>query len=102
MDLQGYGEEQDVLCPVTGEVMEYGVHKRINTDYIDFEGKDESDETQKEEITEEGLRWSNIIEEDIAELIREMREQNMSYEDISHLLLLGVSDSMRTALMDGN
>lgn len=50
-------------------------------------------------LTEEGLRWSNIIEEDIAELIREMREQNMSYEDISHLLLLGVSDSMRTVFM---
>lgn len=51
-------------------------------------------------LTEDGIRWSNIIEEDIAELIREMREVKMSYEDISHLLLLGVADSMRTALMD--
>ena len=51
-------------------------------------------------LTEEGLRWSNIIEEDIAELIREMREQNMSYEDISHLLLLGAPDAIRTVLMD--
>lgn len=53
-------------------------------------------------LTEEGLHWSNIIEEDIAELIREMREQNMSYEDISHLLLLGVTDSMRVVLIDEN
>lgn len=51
-------------------------------------------------LTPEGLHWSNVIDADIEELIREMREDNMSYEDISHLLLLSVSDSIRTLMQD--
>lgn len=51
-------------------------------------------------LTPEGLHWSNVIDAEIEELIREMREDNMSYEDISHLLLLSVSDSIRTIIMD--
>lgn len=55
---------------------------------------------ENNKLTDEGLGWSRIIEEDISKLIREMREHNMHYEDISYLLLLGVSDSMMTVLMD--
>lgn len=51
-------------------------------------------------LTEEGLHWSDIIDDDITELILEMREQNMSFEDISHLLFLGVADAIRDVIVN--
>lgn len=55
---------------------------------------------ENNKLTEDGLRWSRVVEEDLTELIKEMRKANMPYEDISHLLLLGISDSMTSSLMD--
>jgi hypothetical protein len=55
---------------------------------------------ESNKLNKDGLRWHQLVEEDITKLVKELRKENVPYEDISYLLLLGVSDAMMTVSLD--